>query len=149
MTIWTLHGTIRRGPDAWTELAALLADWHAAWADLDGMHVQQPMPSTLPVTSHLWAWTPGTWFRARVDGDAWWGSVLSTRAWGPGPLFPDNTRDEVDVVIDRIRSWAPDDGRIQQKQLVGDQVPESMWQFTTIGPRPVAFIGAEPTWPDS
>lgn len=148
MSEWTLRGTTELSATRWPDLPSQFAGWRAAWADLDGMHVDVPLPSELPVTTHLWGWTSGGWLRVRVDGNRWWGGVLfhgdpiDSALWRAQPT-------PVEVRIDRIRSWATAqskvDGRVQQMRIASGTVPPTMVQLTPVSARTAAYIGAPDT----
>jgi hypothetical protein len=138
VTGWTLHGTGERSARDWPELLSGLAGWRAAWADLDGFHLAVPLPDALPVTSHLWAWTAGGWLRVRVDGGHWWGSALLHGSGVDPSIWAVEVEQVAEIMVERVWSWAADDGRVAQLRPRGLDVPE---QMVPVGPQPAVYIG--------
>lgn len=141
MSGWELRGRPESAVADWPAMAEYLADWRAAWADLDGLHIDAPAPRTLPTTSHLWAWTTSAWVRVRIDGDRWIGGGLF-RGTHPEAEVWTAPRENVDVVTDVICSWAKDDGRVLQLRLAEGDIPPRMQQLVPIGPNPAVYIGS-------
>lgn len=75
-TDWNLYGSGRRHRDEWAQLHQATRGWTAAWADNRGFHLDA-MPAEPPETTHLWAWAPGRWLRARIDTPHWWAALLT------------------------------------------------------------------------
>src|SRR5690606_10981621 len=75
-TDWNLYGSGRRHRDEWAQLHQATRGWAAAWADNRGFHLDA-MPAEPPETTHLWAWAPGRWLRARIDTPHWWAALLT------------------------------------------------------------------------
>lgn len=73
---WNLHGSGRRNHSSWEHLHATTRNWTAAWADIDGFHLNH-LPDQPPVATHLWAWTTNTWLRVRIDDSHWWAALLT------------------------------------------------------------------------
>lgn len=84
----------------WARARAEFARMTCAWADLDGWHIAAA-PDNPPLTTHLWAWSPGRWARVRMDGESGVVGLLSygregdeqvevrlrgARPWGTGAL---------------------------------------------------------------
>lgn len=84
---WHLHGSGRRTRHNWRELLELDHGWTASWADHRGYH-EEPLPSDMPRTTHLWAWAPHTWLRVRIDGDHWWAALLTEGEPSAHHLWP-------------------------------------------------------------
>jgi hypothetical protein len=145
MTGWTIRGTTELAANRWPELIALPGDWRAAWADLDGMHINVAPPATLPVTTHLWAWTVGGWLRVRVDGNRWWASALLHTAGIDSSLWL-ALSEPIDVAVDSIRSWSPTDGRVAQMRIAAGTITPTMWQLVPIAERTAVYIGAPNTF---
>lgn len=142
MTTWNLQGTTELTSAGWPDLVHLLAGWRAAWVDLDGMHIDVDLPTALPITSHLWAWTSGGWLRVRVDGDRWWAGALF-RGEAPGSGLWGAKPDTVeDVTVHLIRSWSPTEGRTAQRRLAAGAVPPTMRQLVPVRARPAVYIGS-------
>jgi hypothetical protein len=102
---WNLLGSNRREPDEWALLYQRAQSWSAAWADVEGFHLET-MPPQPPVTTHLWAWTSRHWLRVRIDGRHWWAALLTAGTpdirndlWGePESVAPPS--------VSPIRHWA-------------------------------------------
>jgi len=146
---WHLHGTTELDADRWPELVADLGDWHAAWVDLDGVHVTETMPAQLPLTSHVWGWTHGGWLRVRADADRWWASILLRDEASKSAFWQKSHETVPTVIVDRITSWPAGDLRVAQlRRAPGTTIPGRMLQLVPVRPRPAAFIGAVDTLPD-
>ena len=149
-----LRTTTERAAYQWPDLVAALTGWRAAWADLDGMHVDVALPANLPLTSHLWAWTTGGWLRARVDGPRWWASALldgsnpvPCELWRPRNDSPDIDT-PVEVTVDRIRSWSVEtEGRVAQMRIAAGTVPATMWQLVPVAARTAVYVGGPHSYP--
>lgn len=107
---WILHGSGRQDRTAWPRLHQHTQGWTAAWTDTSGFHLE-PMPTTVPTTTHLWAFTTHQWLRVRVDVPYWWAAALTLDTafalnWKPMSI-------PAPVVV-RVHHWNPNDERINQ-----------------------------------
>lgn len=141
MTHWTLQGSAPCTAQRWPELVDDLQGWQAAWADLAGMHITSALPADPPVGTHLWAWHDNAFARIRIDGATWWASVLHRATPRPQTLWQADPEHIPHLIVDRIRSWSPTDGRVAQMRLAsGTLIPDEMVQLVPIRARPVAYI---------
>jgi hypothetical protein len=143
---WYLHGSGRRTADDWRLLRSLNGDWDASWADVKGFHLE-PMPSTPPITTHLWAWSGQRWLRVRVDGTNWWAALLTSGEPVAGDLWTD--REEVpEPPITNLRHWHLDDGQVHQFRGNDELLNrEDFIQLIPLRPTTAAFIGHASTRP--
>lgn len=81
----------------WEQALALLAGSTAAWSDLSGVHIGVA-PKEPPQTTHLWAWSATTLYRARIDGPR---ATVATLAQEPSP-----GSSPVPVQMGQSGSWA-------------------------------------------
>ncbi|MGW9307765.1 hypothetical protein ACWGPQ_07115 [Saccharomonospora azurea] len=107
---WILRGSGRQNHAAWTQLHQHTRGWTAAWADTSGFHLE-PMPTTAPATTHLWAFTTHQWLRVRIDVPYWWAAALTldTEFNLPWTRMPTSA-----PTVVRVRHWNSDDNRIKQ-----------------------------------
>ena len=122
MSTWTLHGSGRRDRDTWDRLHEITREWTAAWAGVDGFHINR-LPDQPPVTTHLWAWAPNTWLRVRIDGPHWWGALLTCGGSVNSGLWQDV--EAVDKpTITGLRHWQSDEGQAKQFRPAEDNVQD-------------------------
>lgn len=143
-----LYGTTRRSAKAWRYLLeSLPAGMTAAWADLTGFHVTAGLPKELPRTTHLWAWTAGTWLRLRVDHPHWWAAMLSADSTGHGNTWTAGP-EEVTVHVHPLLPWVIPDKRIAQHRITSpDTLALPMIEFVPLRRTTASFVGAEETRP--
>ncbi|SDO90673.1 hypothetical protein SAMN04487905_10192 [Actinopolyspora xinjiangensis] len=156
-TSWTLHGSGRRrlDDDGWAELHRMTEDWTAAWSDNNGFHLET-MPERAPVSTQLWAWTPGKWLRVRLDPPHWWAALLCCGAEqddGDDLVEEPWTTDEVERPrIDRVLHWNGNDKRIQQLRSPKERLLEhEIVRLIPLRSRPTTatFIGGRDSLPRS
>lgn len=139
---WTMLGTGRRTADDWAALVAALPAMTAAWADLAGFHIDV-VPATAPPTSHLWAWSPGTWLRVRVDQPFWWAALLTTR---PGIANHDlwvTTEEPLTVDQREVIHWPPDAGEVAQRRVSpADALTLRMVELVPLRATTATFLGS-------
>ncbi|MFC7343245.1 hypothetical protein [Saccharopolyspora griseoalba] len=142
---WTLHGSGKRPAAEWSELHQHTHDWTAAWADTSGFHIA-PMPTEKPTTTHLWAWSMGSWLRVRADGNHWWAAILTTHdrelTW--------RRKDDIgNPTIVPVLNWAQDDRRVRYREDTSSTFPNRRaFQLTPHQRTPVTFIGNEESLPE-
>jgi hypothetical protein len=138
---WNLYGSTRHSHDGWSQLHDFAHDWTAAWADNDGFHLD-PMPGTVPLATHLWAWTTGRWLRVRIDTPYWWAALLTV---GPSVDLPWQRKEIEKPRIDASLHWSKKDGRVQQYRGSDGVLDGKAVQLIVNRPTTAPFIG----WPDS
>lgn len=60
----------------WDDVRNALAEATCIWQDLDGLHCD-PVPESVPLASHLWAWSRSHSWRFRLDVGTCVGAVLT------------------------------------------------------------------------
>lgn len=139
-----LEGTGMRTADRWPDLVTALPGLTAAWADLDGFHMDAP-PIDLPITTHMWCWREDLWVRLRVDGARWVGAVLhGGRATLLNGLRAHQHKDGLTADVTTLIPWSPQDRIGPQRNPA---VLRSMDQLVPRLPRTAAFIGEPSTAP--
>ncbi|GGL05160.1 hypothetical protein [Mangrovihabitans endophyticus] len=88
----------------WPATADILTNATCAWADTDGFHIAE-RPDHLPATSHLWAWTTHTCWRARIDSSQ---TLLTELTLNPTEPHPDT----IEVHSQPGIAWPTDYGPI-------------------------------------
>ncbi|MBA8825284.1 hypothetical protein FHX42_002635 [Saccharopolyspora lacisalsi] len=140
MSAWTLRGTGRRDADTWNQLHAVTESWTAAWADVEGFHLET-MPATPPVTTHVWAWSTGRWLRVRIDGAHWWAALLANNNEQEDDLWT-TSESIAEPSITPLRHWMPDEGQVKQYRGSDNVLGEhSMIQITPLRRTTAAFLG--------
>lgn len=137
-----MNGRLRGlGRTTWEQARPHLATLTCAWADLDGFHVGPP-PDERPVATHLWAWSPQRWARARFDGDevitALLDRVDNADATATGPGEP------VTVTTRPLVVWA-DDERLPQP--LPPELPRDLLVLEAGDLYPLAFVTAAGVMP--
>lgn len=113
----------------WAELRGRLDGTTCAWTDLDGLHIAAP-PREAPITTHLWAWRPGWWLRARIDADRAVAGILR---------LANNEQDAEPVFVRRTLTWRPGTDRVAK--LPPDVLDRAWLLLEVVGSRPVTFVG--------
>ena len=113
---WTMLGTGRRTANDWAALVTALPTMIAAWADPTGFHIDV-VPASAPPSSHLWAWSPGTWLRVRVDQPHWWAALLTTEPHNADHDLWVTTEKSLTVNHHEVIHWPPEAGEVAQRRL--------------------------------
>lgn len=139
---WALRGSGRRTRDSWDHLHAITREWTAAWAGIDGFHLDR-LPDQPPLTTHLWAWTTNAWLRVRIDGPHWWAALLTCGSSEEDELWTAPEPIE-EPAITSLRHW-PSAER-QAMQYHGDEgvldVHDRFKQLVPLRRTTGVFIGA-------
>jgi hypothetical protein len=94
----TAHGRM-----PWEHARKLLAGATCAWADLDGFHAE-PVSALPPIATHMWAWSDGRAWRARIDEDD---AVIGELAFTATP-----GSERVTVIERAANTWPESEGRV-------------------------------------
>jgi hypothetical protein len=115
---------IGHGRRPWEQIRALLSGCTCLWADLDGLHADEP-PADPPLATHLWAWDTSRLLRVRIDGaDGVTGELHLT---DPGCGEP------VMVTEREASSWPSVEGRVSAAPQWRDR-PIRIYQVSGIMP---------------
>ncbi|GAB1512566.1 hypothetical protein [Actinophytocola sp. KF-1] len=138
---WTMLGTGRRDVANWPALVAALPTMTAAWADLTGFHLDD-LPAATPPASHLWAWSPGTWLRVRIDQPNWWAALLIPEPSDADPDLWATTEDGLTVDHRKVIHWSPDMGEVAQRRVTPENaLDRQMIELVPLRPSTATFLG--------
>lgn len=113
----------------WVSTAASSAGRRWMWMDLNGTVVADTLPEQPVIASWVWGWSPGEWFRLRLDGS----TVLGARLREAGPdgvpegatavtaqpiILPRRGRNPGDVIDGQVRVIEIDEPAIAFLQVL-------------------------------
>ncbi|WP_277675960.1 hypothetical protein [Saccharopolyspora rectivirgula] len=142
-TDWNLYGSGRRHRDEWAQLHQATRGWAAAWADNRGFHLDA-MPAEPPAATHLWAWAPGRWLRARIDTPHWWAALLTPDSTGISKSVFSIDETVPRPRVNHVLPWSHRDRRVQHYRCGGssDVLGQDTVQLVPLRPTTGVFIGA-------